>query len=106
MQKSKCISERKNRIVRNKTLSKVENSTHTRTRLSKTFPYLKTCQHCGRKFKTHFHTQKYCSAECYANAIRNPKKQCEYCHIEFQPAHRHTKYCSVECYHLAIRTRR
>jgi len=31
MRKSKGISERKNRIVRNKTLSRVENSAHTRT---------------------------------------------------------------------------
>jgi len=42
MQKSKCISERKNRIVRNKTLSRVENSAHTRTRLF---------SHSHKKFK-------------------------------------------------------
>jgi len=109
MRKSKGESERKNKIVRNKTVDRAENSAHTHARLSQETnrtPYTFKCQYCGCEFTTHFHTQKYCSTQCYADAVRHKPKTCQYCREEFQPAHRHQKYCSAECYHLASRTRR
>jgi hypothetical protein len=67
-------------------------------------PYTKHCKYCGKEYVTAFYTQKYCSVQCYAKAIKNPIKTCLHCNNEFRPAHSNQKYCSARCYHLASRT--
>lgn len=63
----------------------------------KSYP-IKTCEYCGKKFRTPLPHQKYCSEICYIHASKHYEKKCKTCGVTFTAYHKDTLYCSRECY--------
>lgn len=61
------------------------------------------CKYCGLEFNTKDKKQKYCSKECYHNAIRKHKKIivcCKMCGKDFETNTGYPqKYCSPQCFY-------
>lgn len=65
-----------------------------------------TCIRCGKEFESRADMKcKYCSYECYHNAIRTGKKTypriCQHCGKPYQGRTETSKYCSAKCQNLA-----
>ena len=61
-----------------------------------------TCIKCGIKFKCKKNElergqHKYCSRECYLEAIKLPTQICPNCGNKFQPDKNHNIHCSMKC---------
>lgn len=64
------------------------------------------CIQCGKEFESRADMKcKYCSYECYHNAIRTGRKTysriCQHCGKPYQGRTETSKYCSAKCQNLA-----
>ena len=58
----------------------------------------KVCPTCGKNFTTKRANAKYCSFDCYTEAVSKlPSRICPVCGETFQPKTSHQTYCSTEC---------
>ena len=68
--------------------------------------YEKECKVCGKKFKTIYPKQEYCSSDCqksvghkqYVDKKGLVKKTCKYCLKSFKTTSKTKQYCSTDCY--------
>jgi predicted nucleic acid-binding Zn ribbon protein len=79
--------------------------------------FTKTCQICGKKFKTRANNAKHCSQECRLEARRKRRfaslgptktilRLCEKCGKSFETKTTYQKFCSDKCYRLATAERK